>query len=204
MGRKDGIMKRRYGRIMAGVFAVAMAFSVTACGDSTKETSAVSTEASTKAEGTTGEAKTEAVTEETTEGKTDTSANWVFKKGDITIELNAPAEPVLQALGDPQNTYEAPSCAFDGMDVIYKYADFRVLTYKNDTSFVISGVVLDDDLVTTVEGACIGMAQADVEKIYGKTADTASTLQIDKGNCTLLFIFEDGKVSSIQYNMKQQ
>ena len=198
-------MKKRI--ITKAVVVAALAFALTGCGGNKESTTAggsgggkENTTAAAKDTAAEGPASTETATEAVAE----TSANWVFKKGDVTIELNAPADPVIQALGAAKNTYEAPSCAFDGMDVIYVYPGFEVLTYSNDSGAVISGVVLRDDTVTTVEGACIGMSQTDVENLYGQKASGVSSLQVDKGNCSLLFIFSDGAVSSIQYNLIQQ
>lgn len=197
-------MKKRFGRILTVACVASMALAMTACGGKEEGTSAaVSTEAATGSTGSATEGKTEGATEGATEAPA-SSANWVFKKGDVTIELYAPADPVIQALGNPQETYEAPSCAFDGMDVIYKYPGYEVLTYAKDGSAVISGVVLRDDTVGTPEGAYIGMTKADVEKIYGKTAESAGSLQVEKGNCNLLFIFDNDVVTSIQYNLVQQ
>ena len=198
---------KKHGIIRNTVIIAALALSLTACGSKNENTTAAGDNGA-KADVTTAQAdtvteNTEQASEAVTEGG-QTSENWFFKKGDVTIELNAPAEPIIQALGTAQNTYEAPSCAFDGMDVIYVYPGYEVLTYANDDKSVISGVVLRDDTVATPEGAYIGMSQADVENLYGQKAAGVSSLQIDKGNCTLLFIFSDEKVSSIQYNMKQQ
>lgn len=198
---------KKQGLIRNTMIIAALALSLTACG-SKNESGTTASDSGSKTATTTAQADTTAKnTEQASEAVTEsgqTSENWFFKKGDVTIELNAPSEPIIQALGTAQNTYEAPSCAFDGMDVIYVYPGYEVLTYANDEKSVISGVVLRDDTVATPEGAYIGMSQTDVENLYGQKAAGVSSLQIDKGNCTLLFIFTDGNVSSIQYNMKQQ
>ncbi|MBR1757688.1 MAG: hypothetical protein IJ744_03025 [Lachnospiraceae bacterium] len=125
--------------------------------------------------------------------------NWYFLKGDVKIEIGAPAQPIIDALGEYQSSYEAPSCAFDGMDVVYTYPGFEVLTYVVDGEAKISGVVLRDDTVETVEGICIGSSKADVETAYGKLEEGATSLQVTKGNCELLVILTDDVVSSIQY-----
>ena len=128
-------------------------------------------------------------------------ANWYFMKGDVRIEIGAQAEPILKALGDPQSSYEAPSCALDGMDVVYTYPGFEVLTYVMDGEAKISGVVLRDDTVETAEGVCIGPSKADVQAAYGSIEEGAASLRMTKGNCELLVILTDDAVSSIQYLM---
>ncbi len=129
-------------------------------------------------------------------------ANWYFVKDDVRIEIGEKAEPILKALGDPRSTYEAPSCALDGMDVVYTYPGFEVLTYvMDDGEAKISGVVLRDDTVETAEGICIGSSKADVQAAYGNIEEGAANLRVTKGNCELLVILTDDAVSSIQYLM---
>ena len=146
---------KKQGLIRNTMIIAALALSLTACG-SKNESGTTASDSGSKTATTTAQADTTAKnTEQASEAVTEsgqTSENWFFKKGDVTIELNAPSEPIIQALGTAQNTYEAPSCAFDGMDVIYVYPGYEVLTYANDEKSVISGVVLRDDTVATPEG----------------------------------------------------
>ncbi len=124
---------------------------------------------------------------------------WYFEKDGVKVYMNVPAEPVIKALGEYKNSYEAPSCAFDGMDVVYSYPGFEILTYEKGGEATVSGVVLRDDTVETAEGLFIGSDQAAVENAYGKLADGANNLRVTKGSCELLIILTDGYVSSIQY-----
>ncbi len=125
--------------------------------------------------------------------------DYYFQKGDLKIHMQDPAAPVLEKLGQAKSSYEAPSCAFDGMDVIYSYPGFDLMTYVKDGQGIVSGVVLRDDTVETIEGICIGSDKAAVEKAYGKFADGANNMKVVKGSCELLVILTDGVVSSIQY-----
>ncbi len=160
---------------------------------------------SSKAPNADSSAKQEAAQDSGAEEAPTGDASWYFQKGDVKIEMNAPAEPILKALGESQSSYEAPSCAFDGMDVVYTYAGFEVLTYVENEKAVISGVVLRDDTVETAEGICIGSSKADVESAYGKKfEDGSTTLEMIKGNCQMLVILEDDTVSSIQYLLNKE
>ena len=125
--------------------------------------------------------------------------DYYFQKGDLKIHMKDPAAPILEKLGEAKSSYEAPSCAFDGMDVIYSYPGFDLMTFVNNGEGIISGVVLRDDTVETVEGIYIGSDKAAVEKAYGKLEDGANNMKLVKGSCELLIIFTDGVVSSIQY-----
>ena len=172
--------------IIGLIAACAMAF--TACSGSNTNSSAQGSDASQATAASQGESQ---------------GSGWVFKSGDVEIAMNAPAAPIIEKLGQAKSSYEAPSCAFDGMDVVYSYAGFDLLTYTSDGKDAkVSGVVLRDDSVETPEGLFIGSDKAAVENTYGKMEDGANNLRITKGNCELLIILTDGAVSSIQYIAK--
>ena len=176
--------------IIATCMALALSYAFAGC--SSTETTASqsdSTQASTAASGAGADSQ-------------DASANWYFDLDGVKIFMNAPAAPVLSALGEAKSSYEAPSCAFDGMDVVYSYPGFDLLTFSNGGDAIVSGVVLRDDTVTTVEGLFIGSDTAAVENTYGKVEDGANNIRVQKGNCELLVILTDGYVSSIQYIAK--
>ena len=175
--------------IIATCMALALSFAFAGC--SSTETTAASD--STQASATSSAADA---------GSQDASANWYFDCNGTKIFMNAPAAPVLSALGEAKSSYEAPSCAFDGMDVVYSYPGFDLLTFSNGGDAIVSGVVLRDDTVTTVEGLFIGSDTAAVENTYGKVEDGANNIRVQKGNCELLVILTDGAVSSIQYIAK--
>ena len=146
--------------------------------------------------------------EETTTKAPETSTKeaaeegFYFQKGDVKIVMNEPAKAVIEALGEYKSTYEAPSCAFDGTDIVYAYAGYEVLAYAVGGEEKISGVVLRDDTVETPEGICIGSDREAVAKAYGEVTADAGSVTFTKGNCDLLIIFTDDKVSSIQYIAK--
>ena len=183
------------------VLALTLSLVLLATGCGSKDSG---TESSTAAQASAGTEASKDSTEAVTEAKEAAADGLFFQKGDVKISMDAPADDIIKALGNYQSTYEAPSCAFDGMDVIYTYPGYEVLTYTKDGKNAISGVVLRDDTVATPEGVFIGSKQEDVEKVYDtKAGEGANNLVVKKGNCELLFIFKDGAVSSIQYNLAQ-
>jgi hypothetical protein len=124
---------------------------------------------------------------------------YVFKKGDVTIKMNAPAEPIISALGEPDHYYEEASCAFEGMDKTYTYGSIDVTTYTLNGADYIAGVVLWDDSVETPEGLYIGARAEDVARIYGEDATGKTSVSLKKGDANLLILLKDGVVTSIQY-----
>ena len=125
--------------------------------------------------------------------------DFVFKSGSTTIAMNVEAAPILKSLGEYKSSYEAPSCAFDGMDKIYTYNGFELLTYTVKDVDYVSGVVIRDDTVETPEGITIGSKPEDVKKAYGEFEKDATSANYYTDNCRLLIIFTDGVVSSVQY-----
>jgi len=174
--------------ILAILATLAIAFA--GCSSSTSESSAAASGGNTPA---------------ATQGEGQAAGDgWVFENNGVQVTMNAPAAPIIEKLGAYKSSYEAPSCAFDGMDVVYSYSGFDLLTYSaGGAEAKVSGVVLRDDTVETKEGLFIGSDKAAVESTYGKMEDGANNLRITKGNCELLVILTDGYVSSIQYIAKQ-
>ena len=132
-----------------------------------------------------------------TSGKTEDG--FVFKNGDVTVKMNAPAADIIAALGEPTSYYESPSCAFEGMDKTYSYGSFDVTTYTSGGVDYISGVVLWDDSIETPEGLYIGASAADVQRIYGVEAAGKTNVRLEKGASALLILLSNDTVTSIQY-----
>lgn len=106
---------------------------------------------------------------------------------------------VLEALGEAQSYFEAPSCAFEGLDKTYTYSGFTVITRPEETDLV-SSILLTDDSTATPEGVYIGSTAEDVAAAYGEPGQQTDTLlSYTKGNTTLNFILEGGAVISIEY-----
>jgi hypothetical protein len=61
-------------------------------------------------------------------------------------------------------------------------------------------ITLTNDMVKTPEGISIGDSKSAVIAAYGDGYEAiGENLQYSADNCTLQFIFRDGKVSSIKY-----
>ena len=126
--------------------------------------------------------------------------SYTFTYKGTKIALNAPAEAVVAALGDPLEYSESTSCAFDGLDKQYKYDSFYLETYPLNGKDYIYGWWFVDDLVSNDEDIAIGSTMADVEAIYGLDSYNGSNaFQIKKGSGMLTIILENEVVTSIQY-----
>lgn len=125
---------------------------------------------------------------------------FVFTSNGVEIKMNAEADPIVEALGEPVSTFEAPSCAFQGTDYIYTYDGFQINTYPlNDVNYV-SSVVFMSDAVSTPEGLEIGKTKDDMIAAYGEDyTEEYDQYTYTRGDSQLVVLIEDGYISSIEY-----
>ncbi|MBR5969396.1 MAG: hypothetical protein IK016_03520 [Lachnospiraceae bacterium] len=182
-------------RNIQGIFAACMAalvFSLSACGGGDSGTAQ----------------STAAVTTQEQSGGAQAAADEgyaFFPKGVASannpqIRMDMKMEELLTALGEPNSYFEAPSCAFDGVDKTYTYSNFVIDTYPVDGVDLVSRVFLSNDLVSTSEGLAIGETKQKMIDLYGDSYETNGTECIyTKGSMKLRVIIEDEKVKTITY-----
>jgi hypothetical protein len=151
----------------------------------------------------TGDTGTNTATNESpdaSDNSAETVVGYSYESNGVTIPMNVDAAPIIEALGEPVDYFEAASCAFQGLDKIFYYNGFEVGTYPTgDTDFV-SYVDFSDDSVTTDKGIYIGSTAAEVTAAYGEDYTEQSGSYIYKlGDTKLTFIIEDEAVTSITY-----
>mgnify|MGYP003564147342 CR=1 FL=1 len=129
--------------------------------------------------------------------------SYYFVYKDMEIGINNKAKPVLEALGEPKNYFEAKSCAFDGMDRIYTYSGVDITTYtEGDSDEFVFAILFLDDSVKTTEGILLGSEKEDVIAAYGEKYEKSQNQLTYKDNDTKLsFIFEGDEVVSIEYSL---
>mgnify|MGYP002512597857 FL=1 len=124
---------------------------------------------------------------------------YVFKVGDVTVEVDGDAAPVIEALGEPASYFEAASCAFEGLDKIYTYNGYEIDTYPAQERDLVSAVILKDDSVSTAEGICIGDSLEKLLEAYGEGAQENGMLVYSRDGMKLCFILQEDSVVSIEY-----
>ncbi len=138
--------------------------------------------------------------DESVEGQIEDYRGYVFVYNDIMIEIDSPAESVLTQLGEANSYFEAPSCAFDGIDKIYTYNSFELDTYPSEGEDFISSVLFKDDSITTMEGIGIGDPVEKLTETYGEKSIEENGMTVySKDDMKLCFIIEEGIISSIEY-----
>lgn len=126
--------------------------------------------------------------------------SYSFLGAEITLGTNFSV--ALDSLGEPSEYFEAPSCAFDGLDKIYYYNGVEVRTYPQGDDDYVSTILLKDDTVTTPEGAYIGMDIAEVLEKHGDayTVDGSQYIYMS-GEASLIFIVQNDSVIAINYSL---
>ncbi len=139
------------------------------------------------------------------DGKNDTNKvtepkGYVFEYNGVKIGMDMEAAPIITALGEADTYFEAPSCAFEGLDKTYGYGSFEIDTYEQDGKDYISTVFFCDDLIETPEGVCLFETKADMIKAYGDGfKEEFGMLVYEKDGMKLKFILEGDEITSIEY-----
>lgn len=173
-----------------------MVLSAASCASGDEDTAPVVLSGGQTAESAAG--GNEADTEDT--AAEETSDAFVFTYNGVSIAMNAPADSIIEALGDNYTYFEAPSCAYEGMDKVYTYNSIVVRSYTRDGVDYIAAVELKDDTVSTAEGIRIGSTEDDVRAAYGEDGQPGTAgIEYTKGDSFISFIFENGAVVAITY-----
>ena len=138
--------------------------------------------------------------EQAAEENTASYKGYAYMHDGVAIEIDAQADVIIEQLGEPLSYFEAPSCAFEGIDKIYTYSSFEVETYPLNEKDYVSLVTLKDDSVATTEGVSIGDTVDKVKEVYGSECTEESGMIIyKKDNMKLCFIIQEDTVASVEY-----
>ncbi|MCL2030427.1 MAG: hypothetical protein FWG93_02670 [Oscillospiraceae bacterium] len=125
---------------------------------------------------------------------------WTFTARDVTVVMGQPAAPYIEALGEPQSLFEAPSCAFEGVDRIYTYPGFQLYTFPRDGIDHVLSIQLTDDSWVTDKGLYIGRGLEDMLAAYGGGYEqNHGEYAYPLGASVLAFLIEGGEVAAITW-----
>ncbi|MCL2404071.1 MAG: hypothetical protein FWC92_00855 [Defluviitaleaceae bacterium] len=120
----------------------------------------------------------------------------------VTIQMDQDMAYLLTLLGEPLGIFEAPSCAFDGIDRIFGFPGIQIHTYPDGDLDRVHTISFLDDSITTSEGITLGNSLDDVLAAYGSNYEQDTnmfTFTIDR--TTLSFFIEDDMVTGIIYGL---
>jgi len=126
---------------------------------------------------------------------------FFFKIDDVVVDLNEDITFVLDRAGEPIGVLELPSCAFEGMDRVFRYPGADLYTYPNGDKDFVYTIVFYDDSVRTAEGRIrLGSSLQDVLEAYGNDYELDSDMYtFTRGLTVLEFLIVDNMVMGITY-----
>ncbi|MBP3484250.1 MAG: hypothetical protein J6K00_04035 [Oscillospiraceae bacterium] len=131
-----------------------------------------------------------------------------YVSGEVKFGIMDPAEEVLDALGEPQDTFESDSCAYQGKDMFYYYDGFEVMVNDVDGTLRITGITLADDTVSNPQGVKIGMDMDEALSLMGapdypdsvKVTQSGGVYKLVSGSTMLrLKAGDDGTLAAAEY-----
>jgi hypothetical protein len=110
---------------------------------------------------------------------------------------------VIERIGEPLGEFEAPSCAFDGIDRIFSYPGIQIYTYPAGETDHIHTIGFFDDSVRTSEGGVrLGSTVQAVLDAYGDNYSYETGMyKFSRGLTSLEFLTEDDFVIGITYRL---
>ena len=103
-------------------------------------------------------------------------------------------------IGEPEDTYEVESCAFEGMDIIYEYEHFEIETYEDGEDERIYSIYFTDTKAETSEGVVVSDSFDTMVETYGENYENTGTqYTYTSGSTCLEFIVENEVITSIKY-----
>ncbi len=130
----------------------------------------------------------------------ETKQGYVFEVNGVTISVDADMDALKSSLGEPKSTFDAPSCAGEGISYVYGYGAYEIETYPEGEKNLIGRITLKDDTVATAEKIDLSKTKTDVISAYGDDyTETDNSITYSRGNMKLTFMFNGEDIASIEY-----
>lgn len=118
------------------------------------------------------------------------------------VTVTPGAEFVADQMPAAESTFEIESCAGQGTDTVYSYAEAEVTVFNDGAKGVIYSIYLMDPNTATPEGLYLGDDRTQVETIYGADyTEDVTELVYTKGQTELRIMVEDEVVTAIEYRL---
>lgn len=175
--------------------AVMMIMSLAACGGSGADEQMITRATETPA----------AETEAPAESAEAPGANQTYAFLAEGVSLVPGASFDASRLPEASSTYEAPSCAVEGMNTVYNYGAYEVTTFDEGNGEIIYSIYLLDPNITTPEGLALGDDVQTAVELLGEDYEEDGTAYTYRGGETMLcLIMEGDTVASIEYRLDMQ
>lgn len=123
-----------------------------------------------------------------------------FESEGVKIHVYDLAEVLLPSLGEPNGTFEAASCAYQGKDMFYYYNGYQLTVNDVDDAEHVTIIMVVDDTVSIPQGVKIGNTEEEMLQLMDDNYDVSGELyQFISGDTTLQIQIKEGAVASIMY-----
>jgi len=126
---------------------------------------------------------------------------FAYEIDGVVIEMNQNILYVIENVGEPLGIFEAPSCAFEGIDRVFAYPGVQIYTYPVGDDDFIHTITFFDDTIRTPEGRIrLGSSVQDVIDAYGEDfEDVSGVYTYRRGMTRIEFLIDNGIVMGISY-----
>lgn len=130
--------------------------------------------------------------------------DFYYLMGEVKVVPGS--EFVASQLPEYNSVYQERSCAFDRTDNIYCYDDCEITTYMDEQKKeTVYSIYFVSEEAKTAEGLGFGDTVEKMESLYGKEYELfESEYTYTVNGISLIVLFEEGKVVSIEYVMADQ
>lgn len=126
---------------------------------------------------------------------------YVFCNNNNKIKIDD--EFSREKYGQEKEYSEIISCAYEGLDRIYKYENYEITTYERDGKERIQSIYLLNDMVKTEEDVKITDSYNKmIEKYSDNYVREENMYTYIQGKTALKFIIENNIITSIEYILK--
>lgn len=127
------------------------------------------------------------------------TAHFSVMGNETEITLNAPAGPILAALGAPFGYGEQKSADHRGVEKTYRFSGLNVRTYQSQDGERILGVMITGSSFQTPEGIAIGDSAARVRECFGPDSIQQGCCTVYRSQEQMVVMLENNVVTTIQY-----
>lgn len=120
---------------------------------------------------------------------------------DIPIALNAPAAPILAALGAPFGYGESKSGVHNGVEKTYEFSGLRVKTFQSGDEERVLGIMITDNSMQTPEGIAIGDPVSRVAECFGADSIQNDCCVVSRRQEQMVVLLDHNVVTAIQYTL---
>lgn len=129
------------------------------------------------------------------------AAHFSVTRAQTVIALDAPAAPVLEALGAPFGYGEQRGTSRKGVEKTYRFTGLDVRTYQGKDGERILNLLITDDSLETPQGISVGDTAAQVRACFGQDAIQGNRCTIQTASEKMVLLLENNLVASIQYSL---